>query len=202
MRTEKVIMHSIVSTLVSIAALFLLLILTLSFLFPSTMMYLTYDLGMDNSSVRNAKRAYAMYGQPIQYIAHATEVSIGLGDFEKIEVCGEKLIADEEFDGYCKRRDSEVASEGGYRQYVCSQVCLAKYELGEKMQAVEKAKEWLMGAFPKNNALAAVGLRAAMKGDQETVNAVLAKMNEMNASALSDADKQYREKILRALQNG
>ena len=202
MRAEKVILHSVLSTLISIATLFLLMILALCFLFPSTMMHITYDLGMDGSSVRNAKRAYAMYGQPIRYIAHATEVSIGLEDFEKIAVCGEKLIADEEFADYCKRRDEEVASDGGYRQYVCAQVCLAKYELGEKAQAVEKAKEWLMGAFPKNNALAAVGLRAAMKGDQETVQAVLAKMNEIDVRALSDADEEYRGKILRALQNG
>lgn len=202
MRLDKVILRAVFSTLAAIACMLGALVLALSFLFPSTMMRVTYDLGMDKASIRNAKRAYVLYNGDIYFIVHAAEVAIGLGDYEKINDCGERLLQDDEFAAYCVRRDSEMQSEGGYAQYVCGQVCLAKYELGQKQQAVQTASEWVGSAFPKNNALAAVGLRAAMKGDKDTVNAVVGKMNEISKGELADEDREYLGKILLALTNG
>ena len=200
MRVDKVILRAVLSTLSSIVILFCVLILALSFLFPSTMMRVTYDLGMDKACIRNAKRAYALYGGDIYFIAYATEVAI-IGDYtEKIAVCGTKLLADDEFAQYCARRDEETASAGGYAQYVCGQVCLAKYELGEKQQALDTASAWVNNAFPQNNALAAVGLRAKMKGDQDTVTKVLEKMNEISKGELAQGDRAYLDGIFRALQ--
>ncbi len=204
MRVNKVILRAVCSTLASIAILLCMLVVALSFLFPSTMMRVTYDLGMDKASIRNAKRAYALYGDDdnIYFIAYATEVAIGLVENQKIDVCGGMLLADNEFASYCARIDAETQSDGGYAQYVCGKVSLAKYDLGEKQQAVDTASAWVQNAFPKNNALAAVGLRAKMKGDQATVDTVLAKMNEISKCELADGDREYLDNISRALTNG
>lgn len=204
MRVNKVILRAVLSTLAAILIMSCTIVVALSFLFPSTMMRITYDLGMDKASIRNAKRAYALYGddKDIYFIAYATEVAIGLDDAEKIAACGTKLLTDNEFAAYCARLDEQTQSDGGYAQYVCGKVCLAKYELGEKQQAVDTASAWVQNSFPKNNALAAVGLRAKMKGDKETVDAVVGKMNEISKGELADEDSEYLGKILFALTNG
>ncbi len=201
MRLNKVILRAVGSTLSAIVILLSVLVLTMSFLFPSTMMRVTYDLGMDKASIRNAKRAYALYGdnENVYFIAYATEVAIGLKDDKQIEICGEKLLADNEFAAYCARIDEQTQSDGGYAQYVCANVCLAKYEQGKNQEAIDTASAWVKSAFPQNNALAAVGLRAKTKGDQDTVTKVLAKMNEISKGELTDLDRAYLGSISRAL---
>lgn len=202
MDIKKVFARAAGSTIAAIVILLSVMLLALSFLFPYTMMEMTYKLGMDRASYRNAKRAYAMYGKDVYYIAYATEVAIGMDDEKRINESGEKLIADEEFSAYCEKRDGETASEGGYKQYVYSQLCLAKYELGKKGEAVEKAFALLAGAFPTNNALAALGMRALIEGDKETATAVQTKMNEIDTAALSDVDEAFYGKISAVLENG
>ena len=195
MRIDKVILRAAVSTLVAIAALLAVMLLALCFIFPSTLMYITYDLGMDGASIRYAKRAYA-YTSDVAYIAFATEVAIGLDDYAQIEACGEELIDDENFDGYCEEKNALIASDGGYGQYVFGQICVAKYNQGEKTEAIEKAFALVGNGFPKNNAVAAVLLTAISADDTQTVQEVKGKMNEMNSSEFSDSDKEYFDALL------
>ena len=140
MRMDKVIVRAIVSTLLAICALVAFMILALAFIFPSTMMKITYDLGMDSASVRNAKRAYKYSGE-VSYIAYATEVAIVDDDFEKIGECGKLFISDENFDEYCSERNQNLPEgvEGAYEQYVYGQVCIAEFKLGNKENAVKIA---------------------------------------------------------------
>lgn len=203
MRVDKVILRAALSTLAAIAALLAVMILALCFIFPSTMMRITYDMGMDGASIRYAKRAYD-YTSDVSFIAFATEVAIGVGDYAQIETCGEKLIADEKFDAYCAQKNASIESEdvfGGYEQYVFGQVCVAKYRQGEKTEAIEKAFELVKSGFPKNNAVAAVLLTALSQEDSFAVNAVKEKMNEMNAGAFSASDREYFDALI-ALANG
>ncbi len=202
MRMDKVILRAALSTLAAIVALMLFMILALSLAFPSTLMTITYDLGMDASSVHYAERAYAQSGEDVYFIAYATEVAIGSDNYEKIESCGEKFIRDDEFAAYCQNRDEEIASKGGYEQYVFGQVCLAKYRLGDKTEAVERAAELIAGRFPQSNALAAVGMTALANGDTATALQVKTKMIEMSTTDFSDTDLEYYGKILLALENG
>ena len=200
MRVDKVILRAALSTLAAIAALLAVMILALCFIFPSTMMHITYDLGLDGASIRYAKRAYG-YTSDVTFIAFATEAAIGIGDYAQIETCGEELIADESFTAHCAQKNALIESDGGYEQYVFGQVCVAKYRQGEKTEAIEKAFELVGGGFPKNNAVAAVLLTALSQEDSDAVNTVKEKMNEMDASAFSASDREYFDALL-ALVNG
>ena len=200
MRVDKVILRAALSTLAAIAALLAVMLLALCFIFPSTMMHITYDLGLDGASIRYAKRAYD-YTSDVAFIAFATEVAIGVNDYAQIETCGEELIADEDFNAHCAQKNALIASDGGYEQYVFAQVCVAKYRQGEKTEAIDKAFELVASGFPKNNAVAAVLLTALSQEDSDAVNAVKEKMNQMDASAFSASDREYYDALL-ALANG
>ena len=200
MRVDKVILRAALSTLAAIAALLAAMVIALCFIFPSTMMRITYDMGMDGASIRYAKRAYD-YTSDVYFIAFATEVAIGLNDYAQIETCGEELIADEKFDAHCAQKNASIASKGGYEQYVFAQVCVAKYRQGEKTEAIEKAFAFVDGGFPENNAVAAVLLTALSQQDGFAVNTVKEKMNEMDASTFSAADKKYFDALF-SLANG
>ena len=200
MRVDKVILRAALSTLAAIAALLAVMLLALCFIFPSTMMHITYDLGLDGASIRYAKRAYD-YTSDVAFIAFATEVAIGVNDYAQIETCGEELIADESFNAHCAQKNALIASDGGYEQYVFAQVCVAKYRQGEKTEAIDKAFALVASGFPKNNAVAAVLLTALSQEDSDAVNAVKEKMNEMDASAFSASDREYYDALL-ALANG
>ena len=200
MRVDKVILRAALSTLAAIAALLAIMLLALCFIFPSTMMRITFDLGLDGASIRYAKRAYA-YTSDVSFIAFATEAAIGLGDYAQIETCGEELIADEDFNAHCAQKNALIESEGGYEQYVFAQVCVAKYRQGEKTEAIEKAFALVENGFPKNNAVAAVLLTALSADDTTTVNDVKAKMQEMDVSEFLDSEKAYYDALF-ALANG
>ena len=201
MRVDKVIMRAALSTLTAIIVLFVAMILMLCFLFPWTMMQLTYDLGMDGASVRSAKRAYNMSGE-VYYVAFATDVAIGCGDDEKIVECGKMLIADENFKLYCEEKNAQTAELGGvYDQYVYGQVCLAQYRQGDKEGAIATAFSSLDGAFEKNNAVAALLVTALSTKDSDTVDEIQLKMNEMQ-SQISQENSAYFQEMLTLAQNG
>jgi hypothetical protein len=201
MRVDKVIMRAALSTLTAIIVLFVAMILMLCFLFPWTMMQLTYDLGMDGASVRSAKRAYNMSGE-VYYVAFATDVAIGCGDDEKIVECGKMLIADENFKLYCEEKTAQTAELGGvYDQYVYGQVCLAQYRQGDKEGAIATAFSSLDGAFEKNNAVAALLVTALSTKDSDTVDEIQLKMNEMQ-SQISQENSAYFQEMLTLAQNG
>lgn len=201
MRVDKVIMRAALSTLTAIIVLFVAMILMLCFLFPWTMMQLTYDLGMDGASVRSAKRAYNMSGE-VYYVAFATDVAIGCGDDEKIVECGKMLIADENFKLYCEEKTAQTAELGGvYVQYVYGQVCLAQYRQGDKEGAIATAFSSLDGAFEKNNAVAALLVTALSTKDSDTVDEIQLKMNEMQ-SQISQENSAYFQEMLTLAQNG
>ncbi|MBQ8292050.1 MAG: hypothetical protein IJX88_06075 [Clostridia bacterium] len=200
MQVDKIVVRALLSTLAAILVLCGFMTLMLCFVFPSSMMHITYDLGMDQSSVNNARRAYNRTDE-IYYIAFATEVAIGSDNYAEIEKCGDRFIADEEFAVYCNAKDKEGKGEMSYAQYVYSQVCIAKYNLGKKTQAVDKAFALVGESFPENNAVVAVLVTALRKGDTDTAQKVATKMTERRQS-IPEADKTYFEEILGLVQNG
>ena len=83
MRVDKVILRAFLSTFTAIILLLAFMLVALIGLYPSTMMEITYDLGMDASSIRYAERAYD-WSKDEYFIANAMEMAIGLKDYEKI----------------------------------------------------------------------------------------------------------------------
>jgi hypothetical protein len=205
MRIDKVILRAALTTLASIAALCAVMILALCLVFPSTMMQMTYELGMNNASIGFAQSAYDRTDN-IHYIAFATEVAILDGDTDTIVTCGNRLLTDNEFEAYCQQRNANKPenAEGTYQQYFYGQVCLAEYRLaksvGVKISVVEKAYDSLgKNAFPKNNALAAVFFAARNQQDMQTLDKIKEKMNEIDKSALSQADGDYYVELAKLL---
>ena len=91
MSVDRVILRAFFSTLLSIFALLIFMIAAMVVIYPQTMMQLTYDLGMESSSIYFAETSYKRTHE-VYYIAYATEVAIGDEDNGKIVSCGEKLI--------------------------------------------------------------------------------------------------------------
>ena len=200
MRVDRVILRAAVSTLVSILALFAFMLGALCLFFPSTMMGVTYDLGMNAASVDFAKTAFDRSHQ-IYYVAFATEVAVETGDNARVEECGSLLIEQDGFQEYCTQRDAEIQANISYKQYIYGQVSLAKYAL-QKTDAVTTAFSGLTeNTFPKNNAVVALLVTAIQNGDTQTVTAIQTQMNEM-ANTLTGEDKAYFEEIMSKLLNG
>lgn len=200
MRVDKVILRAVLSTVAAILGLMIFMICALCIVYPSTMMEITYDLGMDKLAIANAKQAYKR-SDDIYYIAFATDVAISIDDYERIEACGEMLVDDDEFAAYCEEKDAALGlgDDGAYEQYVYGQVCLAVYRQGDEKGAVDKAFDWLDGSFPKNNAAVAVLVTALMEEDVETVAYVGEKMIALQAD-VSETDRAYLEETLSLMQ--
>ncbi|MBQ3020140.1 MAG: hypothetical protein IJD77_06115 [Clostridia bacterium] len=201
MGVDKVILRAFLNTLAAIGILILFLFAALCTFYPSTMMKLTYDLGMESASIHFAERAYKD-SDDIYYIAYATEVAIGEGKDGKIDTCGERFIEDDEFHAYCLEKDEELGGSvnGTYEQYVCGQVCIAKYCRGEKEEAVECAFEWKGESFQQNNAVVAVLITALQAGDSATAQMIKGKMEQMQGS-VSEADAEYFGLVLGLIKN-
>ena len=197
MRVDKVIIRAALSTLAALVILFAFMIFALCFVYPSTMMQITYDLGMDAVSIKYAERAYDR-SDDIYYIAFATEVSILNDDEEKIASCGQKFIAHNGFEAYCAARNEQKpsAATGTYEQYVYGQVYAASYEVAkttsEKLSAVNAAFGTVEeNTFPRNNAAVAVILVALADNDAQVIAAIKTKMDSMNVGGFSEDDATY-----------
>lgn len=201
MGVDKVILRTFLNTLAAIVLLFGFMMLMLIAFYPSTMMELTYNLGMDASSIRYAERAYD-WSKDEYFIVHAMETAIGMKDAEKIETCGEKFIADENFGEYCAAQNEKLPENVTltYEQYVYGQVCVAKYENGDKEGAVARAFELTIG-FPMNNAVVAVLYTSMADRDVTTINLIREKMEQLDTRTFSVNEKAYFDEVF-ALTNG
>lgn len=204
MRIDKVILKAVVSTFLAIIVLFGVMIAALVLIYPSTMMTLTYNVGMDDASAWFAGRAYNQLDN-VYYIAYATEVSIGMEDYEKIDRYGSKFIEDESFGEYCAQVDADMAGIGGsYAQYIYGQVSVAKYALGKRQEGVELAFSVNREGFPERNAAAAVLMNALLRNTEEDkpyIEDMLARMRAMlaqqeSAQTFPDADLDYLKTMI------
>ena len=200
MRVDRVVLRAALSTLAAIFTLLVLMFAALAFIYPSTMMKITYDLGLDGASVRYAARAYDRGGE-IYYIAFATEVAIGDENYEKIDACGSKFIKDDQFTAYYAEKNQNLpeGATGTYEQYIYGQVCVAKYRLGKTEEAIEYSFELNGSSFAENNAVAAVALTAILAEDGEAVASVLSKLEAFKTEhegTLGEEELAYLNKII------
>lgn len=189
MSVDKVILRAFLTTLAAIGVLLVFIVVALCAIFPSTSMQITYNMGMENSCIHFAERAYRGSNE-IYYIAYATEVAIEDDKTEKIAECGEKFIADAKFEEYCSLKGDS------YKQFIYGQVCVSKYDKGEKEEAVALAVESLNGDFPEGNALVAVLLTALQAEDDITVALIKDKLVALQAQIGANA---YLQKTLALL---
>ncbi len=186
MGVDKVALRAFLSTLAAIGILLVFMIVTLCAVFPSTMMEMTYNVGMESASIHFAERAYKG-SDDIYFIAYATEVSIEQDKDKKIISCGERFIEDERFDEYCSLKGEN------YQQFIYGQVCVATYNQGKKEEAVELAYSSLEGRFPKGNALVAVLIASQEQKDTATIQTIREKLNTLNVTG---EEKTYLDQTL------
>jgi hypothetical protein len=85
---------------------------------------------------------------------------------------------------------------GAYDQYLYAQICMAKYELGDKDEALTSALEWTEG-FPRNNAIAVLFVSAIADDDAEFANSVASKIGEIRDSYDGNTpEAKYIDKLL------
>ena len=191
MQVDKVIVRTILTTLAAIGVLVLFTIAGLCAFFPSTSMEITYDMGMERSAIHFAERAYKS-SKDVYYIAYATEVAIEQDKTGKIISCGEKFINHDDFEEYCADMGEN------YRQLIYQKVCLAKYERGDKQEALDLAESSLLeGTFPQGNALVAVLLTALNAGDADIVGNIEEKLNSLT---IEGDDANYLNQTLKMLE--
>ena len=193
------ILKAFLTTLLAIVTLVSFMFLALICLFPQTMMELTYDMGMETSSIYFAEDAYRRTDD-VGYIAYATEVAILDDNNDKIIKCGEKLIKDEGFKDFCRKRDEEVQVSTSYEQYVYGQICVAMYENGKKDEAIDRAFALIGEAFPRNNAVLALIVATNRAQDMQSLEKIKGKMNELQEKVLDDAAKAEIGNVLTQLE--
>ena len=197
MKLDKVIVRTIVSTLCAIAILCVSAVLFASFIFPSTMMSISYKLGNDSGAMKYAYSSYTRTKE-VAYIAYATEVAFGVDNDEDIVRYGEEFVKDEDFKKYCAEVDLRSGTaQGAYRQYVYGRLVVSEYSIGEKEKAFSYAEEAIGNKFVKNNAMVALLFEAMVKGDGATVQKVINKMRDLSAT-LDGEDAEYLTSLLDA----
>ena len=202
MNANKIIIRAFLTTLASVAVLFMFMLGALVCVYPQSMMEITYDLGMENSSIWFAEVSYDR-SNDIYYIAYATEVAIGEKDYKKIDSCGSRMIKAKEFGEYCAERDESVAGDSAlsYEHYVYGQVCIAKYKRDKANDAITLAFESLGGAFPKNNAVVAMLITALQEEDAETIAVIKGKMEELKITLKDVEDVAYFNAVFKLLES-
>ncbi len=190
MSVDKVILRAFLSTLAAIGVLLVFMVGALCAVFPSTMMEMTYDLGMESASIHFAERAYKD-SDDIYYIAQATETAIQKDKQSKILSCGERFIGDKDFPAFCQEKGED------YRQFIYGQVCISKYESGAKDEAISLACGAIdEGRFPPNNALIAVLVTSFEHGDGETAAKIKDKLLTLQVEG---AEGEYLTQALGAI---
>ncbi len=195
MSVDKVILRAFLSTLAAICALIAFMIVALCAFFPSTMMEVSYAMGMESSSIHFAERAYDN-SDDVYYIAYATEVAIEDEAQDKILTCGEKFLAHEGFERYCANKGE---GKEAYQNFIYGQVCVAKYDSGERDGAIALAKQSLgQNRFSQGNAMVALVIRAIEKEDGAALERL---KTELQSLSVAEADQAYLNQIL-AFTNG
>lgn len=130
-----------------------------SLAFPQHMATLFEQMGAYSFATGYSGLAYT-YKKTTKNLSRCVDDSILAHDDENIITYGEMLI---------ERSDFEDFAADGYKQFVMGHIACAKFNVGEKKEAVELAAKAMEGVegFPLNNALAALSIRAAEKSDAE-----------------------------------
>ncbi len=180
MNVDKIIVRAVLSTLAAIGVLLVFMISALCLIYPSTMARMTYDFGMESSSIHFSERVYKTT-HDVEYIAFATDVAIEDGNGKKIRSCGEKLIQDENFQTFCQGRAEK------YEQFIYSKVCQETYKQGDADEAIELAFSGLHGGFPEGNGVISLLMLSKASEDTQTVDSIVEKLRALSVEGEDSA---------------
>lgn len=207
MRIDRLIVKTVVSTLIATLILLVAMFGILSLCFPQTMMKITYSMGFDKSSVNFSVTAYERFGMA-EYAGYGADVALQANLHGQAESCIESLIANERFDAYCDQRNEQLTGEQRnttMQAYYRRQLCLSIYWQGDGERAVNRALELMGDTFAAGNPLVEVirYARIDSEGGDATVRYALAKMVAIQGSdayaRYAAEDKAYFEQVVTAV---
>ena len=203
MRIDKLIWKTVVSTLIATLVLLTAMFGILSLFFPQTMMKITYSMGMDKASVDFSATAYERFGV-VDYAAYGADVALLSNLHTQAEDCLERLLADEEFESYCEKKNEALTGENRnttMQAYYRRQLCLSIFWQGDGERAVSRSLELMGDSFAEGNPLIEVIRYARLSGSdgEATIRNAYGKMSEIRSSEAyerySATDKAYFDQI-------
>ncbi len=207
MRIDKLIVKTVVNTLIAVLVLLVAMFGILSLFFPQTMMKITYSMGFDKSSVNFSVTAYERFGVA-EYAGYGADVALQASLHGQAETCIESLLADDGFESYCNSRNEQLTGEQRnttMQAYYRRQLCLSIYWQGDGERAVNRALELMGDTFAAGNPLVEVirYARIDSEGGDATVRYALAKMVAIQSgeayARYSAEDKAYFDQVITAV---
>lgn len=147
--------------------------------FPSAMASMWENFGNYSFATGYSSLAYS-YSGSAEDLAQCLKYSVLAENNADTVKYGDKLIAHEDFEAVCRSRDEENTAStdyaGGYKQFVCGRVALAKYASGDFDGALSCALYAMEGVsdFPAGNALIVLSLEIIRLSDDGAAQSVLA----------------------------
>ena len=142
---KKIILKASLITLGALIAAGILIFSLWIIISPQSMATVSEKLGNYNFAVTCANLKFK-YSDDTEDLARCVEDSILAKDDEKIVKYGEKLIARDDFDKLCAKRDGELAPADGveasrnYKTYILSTLAVSQYREGNLEKAVATAE--------------------------------------------------------------
>ena len=196
MRVDKIILKAFLQTFAAVLLLLGVMFGVLSAAFPQTMMQMTYDMGMDRSSVNFSVYAYKMHDR-VEYIAYGADTALAAGLYSKADECLEKLVSDDDFNEYCNERNKTIPEDTKttYQAYYFRQLCLSKYFNGNGNGAVDRAVALMGDTFTVGNPLTAVLAEARLDDNLATMQYIKSVMDTLSGKSYSADDQENFDKV-------
>ncbi len=135
---SKMILKTILNTLLGIFGGFALVWGIISLAFPSFFISFFYDLGMYKASAWYAASSYVR-SKELDDLAVATEMSIIAEYDRQVVKYGEIFVRMDGFDEFCAVQDENTGNKSNYEQWIYGQISVSYYRMGNEEKALETA---------------------------------------------------------------
>lgn len=174
-----------------------LVVLVLHFFFPQTMATFNEKIGNYTLATEYAAKYYERNGGA-DNLVRCVDDAILSGNDDYIVKYGDELISHEEFERVCAEKNARFSSISlDYKQYVCGNVAVSKYNLRDFNGAMELA---LIAngtvSFTSNNALIILSSRIASAKDEVCASEMLTILESVSPSKSEDVDRLTQVKSI------
>lgn len=172
-------------------------LLVLHFLFPQTMATFNEKIGNYTLATEYAAKYYERNGGA-DNLARCVDDAILSGNDGYIVKYGDKLISHEEFERVCTEKDARFSSISlDYKQYVCGNVAVSKYNLRDFNGAIQLALTANgTTSFKNNNALIILSAKIASTKDEVCAFEMLTVLASVSPNTSEDADRLTQVKSI------
>lgn len=179
---KKLILKTILTSLLGVLAGLTLVWGIISLAFPGMLVKPFLNIGMEKTSAWYAASSY-IRTHDLEDLADATEISIRAGNDKQVAYYGNIFIHRDGFDKFCAEKEKDETVTFDYKQFICGQVAVAYYRLGENERAFETAFYAIDQTFDGDNAVAVLAETVIYKQDKATLTLIY---NELGLKTFDD----------------